>query len=79
MASQVPNVVAVNADVAVVSIATATTTVTVKTATATAQVYPWGSLARGAINTISGAFDGKLYFDIGIAVLADYVCLKDGN
>ena len=78
-ASQVPNVVSVNVNMAAVSVSTATTTLTVQATTATARVYPWGSLARGAINTISGAFDGKLYFDIGIAVLADYVCLKDGN
>jgi len=78
-ARQVPNLVAVNANVAVVSVSTATTTVTLKTATATAQVVPVGSVARSTINTISGAFDGKLYFDIGIGLLADYVCLKDKN
>ena len=78
-ASQVPNVVAVNVNVATVSVSTAATTLTVQATTATASVYPWGSPARGTINTISGAFDGKLYFDIGIAVLAEYTCLEDGN
>jgi hypothetical protein len=76
---QVPNVVSVNVNVATVSVSTATTTLTVQATTATARVYPGGSPTRGAVNTISGAFDGKLYLDIGVAVVVDYICLKDKN
>ena len=62
VANQVPNIVSVNVNTAAVSVSTATTTLTIRATTATASVYPWGSLARGAINTISGALRWQAIF-----------------
>jgi hypothetical protein len=79
VANQVPNIVSVNINVAKVSVSTATATLSLKTTTATVQVSFYGSMARTATNTISGVFDFKLYADIGVALIADYLCIKDGN